>query len=47
MDQTTILVLLIVVAVIGVVAVAAILDRDRSTPPGPTRRRNSRHPPKV
>src|SRR6185503_8216164 len=31
MDQTTILVLLIVVAAIGVVAVAAILDRDRST----------------
>ncbi len=31
MDLTTILVLLIVVATVGVVAVAAILDRDRST----------------
>jgi len=30
-DQTTILVLLIVAAAVGVVAVAAILDRDRST----------------
>jgi hypothetical protein len=29
MDQTTILVLLIVAAAVGVVAVAAILDRDR------------------
>jgi hypothetical protein len=30
MDQTTILVLLIVAAAVGVVAVAAILDRDRA-----------------
>ena len=30
MDQTTILVLLIVAAAVGVVAVAAILDRDRT-----------------